>query len=151
MHTNIFQHCTMLFPCTEALTAVAAASTCGACRHAHSRLMRRGSSQSTRLVTSWMGQLATRVVWSQSPAHPVSAFPLSAFLACPSQAFLLARDCTLGSGVCLLRSVVCQRVLQGGLYGILYAIGKPLPFPEARPWKMSKRLVLCEPQRPCLS
>lgn len=25
----------------------------------------------------------------------------------------------------------------GGLYGILYAIGKPLPFPEARPWKRS--------------
>eukprot|EP00967_Tisochrysis_lutea_P156796 scaffold316771_cov28-Tisochrysis_lutea.AAC.1 len=27
----------------------------------------------------------------------------------------------------------------GGLYGILYAIGKPLPFPEARPWKISMR------------
>jgi len=27
----------------------------------------------------------------------------------------------------------------GGLYGIMYAIGKPLPFPEAQPWKMSKR------------
>lgn len=27
----------------------------------------------------------------------------------------------------------------GGLYGVLYAIGKPLPFREARPWKMSKR------------
>jgi len=27
----------------------------------------------------------------------------------------------------------------GGLYGIMYAIGKPLPFPEARPWRMSKR------------
>lgn len=27
----------------------------------------------------------------------------------------------------------------GGLYGIMYAIGRPLPFPEARPWKMSKR------------
>jgi hypothetical protein len=25
----------------------------------------------------------------------------------------------------------------GGLYGILYAIGSPLPFPEARPWKKS--------------
>lgn len=25
----------------------------------------------------------------------------------------------------------------GGLYGILYAIGRPLPFPEAQPWKMS--------------
>jgi hypothetical protein len=25
----------------------------------------------------------------------------------------------------------------GGIYGILYAIGKPLPFPEAQPWKMS--------------
>lgn len=25
----------------------------------------------------------------------------------------------------------------GGLYGILYALGKPLPFPEAQPWKQS--------------
>jgi len=25
----------------------------------------------------------------------------------------------------------------GGLYGILYAIGRPLPFPEANPWKPS--------------
>ena len=30
----------------------------------------------------------------------------------------------------------------GGLYGVLYAIGKPLPFPEAQPWKMSKRYKL---------
>ena len=27
----------------------------------------------------------------------------------------------------------------GGLFGILYAIGSPLPFPEARPWSMSLR------------
>ncbi len=25
----------------------------------------------------------------------------------------------------------------GGLYGILYALGRPLPFPEAQPWKKS--------------
>jgi len=25
----------------------------------------------------------------------------------------------------------------GGLYGILYALGRPLPFPEAQPWKIS--------------
>lgn len=25
----------------------------------------------------------------------------------------------------------------GGLYGILYALGRPLPFPEANPWKIS--------------
>ena len=30
----------------------------------------------------------------------------------------------------------------GGLYGVLYAIGKPLPFPEAMPWKKSKRYTL---------
>lgn len=30
----------------------------------------------------------------------------------------------------------------GGLYGVLYAIGKPLPFPEANPWSMSKRYML---------
>merc|ERR1712094_119336 len=27
----------------------------------------------------------------------------------------------------------------GGAYGLLYAISKPLPFPEAQPWKISKR------------
>ena len=30
----------------------------------------------------------------------------------------------------------------GGLYGILYAIGKGFPFPEAQPWKMSWRYAL---------
>jgi len=27
----------------------------------------------------------------------------------------------------------------GGIFGLLYAVGSPLPFPEANPWKMSKR------------
>ena len=27
----------------------------------------------------------------------------------------------------------------GGIFGPLVAIGKPLPFPEAKPYKMSKR------------
>ena len=30
----------------------------------------------------------------------------------------------------------------GGIFGPLYAIGKPLPFPEANPWKPSKRYQL---------
>jgi hypothetical protein len=30
----------------------------------------------------------------------------------------------------------------GGLYGVLYAIGKPLPFPEAQPWQISRRYQL---------
>lgn len=30
----------------------------------------------------------------------------------------------------------------GGIYGILYAIGKPLPFPEAKPWRKSLRYRL---------
>jgi hypothetical protein len=30
----------------------------------------------------------------------------------------------------------------GGIFGPAYAIGKPLPFPEARPWKPSKRYRL---------
>ena len=30
----------------------------------------------------------------------------------------------------------------GGLYGVLYAIGKPLPFPEAQPWQISLRYQL---------
>jgi len=29
----------------------------------------------------------------------------------------------------------------GGVFGLFYAIGKPLPFPEANPWKISKRYV----------
>jgi hypothetical protein len=29
--------------------------------------------------------------------------------------------------------------MSGVRSGIMYAIGKPLPFPEANPWKMSKR------------
>ena len=30
----------------------------------------------------------------------------------------------------------------GGLYGIMYAIGRPLPFREAQPWRMSRRYKL---------
>jgi len=30
----------------------------------------------------------------------------------------------------------------GGLYGVLYAIGRPLPFPEAQPWKKSPQYAL---------
>ena len=30
----------------------------------------------------------------------------------------------------------------GGLYGVLYAIGRPLPFPEARPWRKSPQYAL---------
>ena len=30
----------------------------------------------------------------------------------------------------------------GGLYGILYALGRPLPFPEANPWKKSMQYNL---------
>lgn len=30
----------------------------------------------------------------------------------------------------------------GGVFGLFYAIGKPLPFPEANPWKISKRYRL---------
>ena len=36
----------------------------------------------------------------------------------------------------------------GGVFGPAYAIGKPLPFPEANPWKPSKRyqaLMLAAP------
>merc|ERR1719231_2242581 len=32
----------------------------------------------------------------------------------------------------------------GGIFGPAYAIGKPLPFPEARPWKPSKRYRLLQ-------
>merc|ERR1712048_1147669 len=27
----------------------------------------------------------------------------------------------------------------GGVFGLFYGVGSPLPFPEAKPWKMSKR------------
>ena len=30
----------------------------------------------------------------------------------------------------------------GGLYGVLYAIGRPLPFPEAMPWRKSPQYAL---------
>lgn len=30
----------------------------------------------------------------------------------------------------------------GGVYGLFNAVGSPLPFPEAKPWKMSKRYRL---------
>jgi len=30
----------------------------------------------------------------------------------------------------------------GGIFGLLYAIGRPLPFPEGKPWKMSTRYKL---------
>lgn len=30
----------------------------------------------------------------------------------------------------------------GGLYGIIYALGRPLPFPEAQPWEMSPQYRL---------
>ena len=30
----------------------------------------------------------------------------------------------------------------GGLYGVLYAIGRPLPFPEARPWRKSPQYAV---------
>ena len=30
----------------------------------------------------------------------------------------------------------------GGLYGVLYAIGRPLPFPEAQPWRKSPQYAL---------
>lgn len=30
----------------------------------------------------------------------------------------------------------------GGLYGVLYAIGRPLPFPEAQPWQISPQYAL---------
>ena len=32
----------------------------------------------------------------------------------------------------------------GGIFGPAYAIGKPLPFPEAKPWKPSKRYRLLQ-------
>jgi len=32
----------------------------------------------------------------------------------------------------------------GGIFGPAYALGRPLPFPEARPWKPSKRYRLLQ-------
>ena len=32
----------------------------------------------------------------------------------------------------------------GGIFGPAYAIGKPLPFPEANPWKPSKRYTVLQ-------
>jgi hypothetical protein len=37
----------------------------------------------------------------------------------------------------------------GGIFGIFYAIGYGLPFPEAKPWKMSKRYRIFNTVGPC--
>ena len=38
----------------------------------------------------------------------------------------------------------CKTGGLGGIFGPAYAIGKPLPFPEAKPWKPSKRYQLIQ-------
>lgn len=45
--------------------------------------------------------------------------------------------CAVSVGVKVMDRRIGNTGGLGGIYGILYAIGKPLPFPEARPWKMS--------------
>ena len=80
------------------------------------------------------------------PFPPFSTEPTGKELINPPQACSLTFDAKglvtkYTIGVVMDRQVGNTGGL-GGLYGILYAIGKPLPFPEAQPWKMSKRYWL---------
>lgn len=60
---------------------------------------------------------------------------------CPPQAISLTFNkegkVTLYTGGYVMDKLVGNSGGLGGVFGILYALGKPLPFPEARPWKKS--------------
>lgn len=60
---------------------------------------------------------------------------------CPPQAISLSFDenlkCTKYTGGYVMDKQVGNSGGMGGIFGPLYAIGKPLPFPEARPWSPS--------------
>jgi len=62
---------------------------------------------------------------------------------CPPQALSMTFN-ESGKIVKITVGVVMDRTMGntgglGGVFGLFSAIGSPLPFPEARPWKMSKR------------
>lgn len=62
---------------------------------------------------------------------------------CPPQALSMTFN-EKGQVTKVTVGVVMDRTLGntgglGGVFGLFYAIGSPLPFPEAQPWKMSKR------------
>jgi len=80
------------------------------------------------------------------PFPPFAPVPTGRSLVNPSQACSLTLDekglvTKYTIGVVMDQQVGNTGGL-GGLYGILYAIGRPLPFPEAQPWQMSKRYRL---------
>lgn len=60
---------------------------------------------------------------------------------CPPQAISLTFNeqgkVTLYTGGYVMDKLVGNSGGLGGVFGILYSIGKPLPFPEARPWTKS--------------
>ena len=65
---------------------------------------------------------------------------------CPPQALSMTFNAE-GKVTKITVGVVMDRTLGntgglGGVFGLFNAIGSPLPFPEARPWKMSKRYRL---------
>lgn len=67
--------------------------------------------------------------------------PTGTLVVCPPQAISLtfneAGKCTKYTGGYVMDKEVGNSGGLGGVFGPLYAIGKPLPFPEARPWSAS--------------
>lgn len=85
----------------------------------------------------------TRTTGTHTGTLAGSVKPTGVVVECPPQAssmtFNEAGEVTkITVGVCMDRTVGNTGGL-GGVFGLFSAVGAPLPFPEARPWKMSKR------------
>jgi len=81
---------------------------------------------------------------NEGPLLPFSPEPTGRMVENPPQVCSLTIDHETGLITKYTIGYVTDRSIGntgglGGLYGILYAIGKPLPFPEANPWKKSKQ------------
>jgi hypothetical protein len=81
---------------------------------------------------------------NDGPLLPFAPQPTGIVVTNPPQACSLTIDHETGLITRYTIGYVTDRTVGntgglGGLYGILYAIGKPFPFPEAQPWKKSLR------------
>lgn len=70
--------------------------------------------------------------------------PTGKFIDCPPQAMSLTFNedgkVTKYTGGYVMDRTMGNTGGMGGIFGPAYAIGKPLPFPEAKPWKPSIQL-----------